>query len=701
MNDIRRRLHRLIQNLWWTWQPDVDTIFRSIEPDLWRRVNHNPSAFLADVDDAALERRSVDLEVNLARAERRLRDYLTDENHWTSVHAAGLAAAPVAYFSAEFCIHESLPIYSGGLGVLAGDHLKSCSDLGVPAVGVSLLYRSGYFTQELDGAGQQTEVYREMNTGRVPIDQVYDRDNRPMTVTIPVDDGVVTAEVWQVTIGRCPLYLLDVRDCTVDEFPYAQRLYGGDGLTRLVQEIVLGVAGYRLLRALSMQPGVIHLNEGHCAFVTLEAIAARMEETGLSFDQARPEVVDSIVFTTHTPVDAGHDRFPPGDVLRLLRPLQERLQLSDGEFLGLGRIDPTNPDEPFCMTVLALKLSRRANGVSSLHGVVSRQMWRSLWPYRRSSEVPIGHITNGVHVPTWIARELDELYSDCLGADWKEHICDPELWKKIEQLDEADLWAVKLGLKRRLFEFIGRRETARRRRLGSDEPLPHLSLEALTIGFARRAAEYKRAMLFLDDVDRMRRLLLDPDRPVQIIFAGKAHPNDGIGKDLLRRVVAYARQPDLRDHIVFLEDYDKNVSRHLLEGCDLWLNNPRRPHEACGTSGMKAVFNACLNCSTLDGWWDEAFDTRNGFAIGQGVAHVDRARQDLADRESLLEVMANEVIPLYFRRDAGNVPIAWVNRIKHALRSLAWRYNSDRMVIDYARHLYLPASRSQTSEMRY
>ena len=701
MIDIRQRLHRLIQNLWWTWQPDVDNIFRSIEPDLWRRVNHNPAAFLADLDDAALDERTVDLEVNLARAERRLRDYLTDENHWTSIHAAGLTAAPVAYFSAEFCIHESLPIYSGGLGVLAGDHLKSCSDLGVPAVGVSLLYRSGYFSQEMNHDGQQTEVYRDLDTNRVPIDQLHDSDNRPMTVTIPIDDGAINVDIWQATIGRCPLYLLDVRDCTVDQFPYAQRLYGGDGRTRLVQEIVLGVAGYRLLRRLGMRPGVIHLNEGHCAFVALEAIAMRMEESGLSFEQARPEVVDSIVFTTHTPVDAGHDRFAADDILRLLRPMQERLQLSDGEFLGLGRVDPGNQDEPFCMTVLALKLARRSNGVSSLHGVVSRQMWRSLWPYRRPSEVPIGHITNGVHVPTWIASELDELYSDCLGANWKQHICNPELWKDIEQIDEADLWAVKLGLKRRLFDFIERRQQARRRRLGSTEPTPCLSMDALTIGFARRAAEYKRALLFFDDPDRVRQLLLDPARPVQIIFAGKAHPNDGIGKDLLRRLVELSRQPDLRNHVVFLEDYDKNVSRHLLEGCDLWLNNPRQPHEACGTSGMKAVFNACLNCSTLDGWWDEAFDTQNGFAIGKGVTHVDRSVQDLGDRDSLIEVMIQEVIPLYFRRDAGNVPVAWLKRVKHALRSLAWRYNSDRMVIDYAHNLYLPASRSLTAEMRY
>lgn len=701
MSDFRPRLHRLIQNLWWTWQPDVDSLFRSIHPELWRRVNHNPSAFLADIDDATLDRSGVDLQVHLARAERQLRDYLAHDNHWTSMHAPGLFAAPVAYFSAEFCIHETLPIYSGGLGVLAGDHLKSCSDLGVPAVGVSLLYRSGYFTQELDAHGRQIEVYRELDTSRVPIDEVHDSSNRPMSVTIPVDDGTLTAAVWQVRVGRCVLYLLDVQDCTIDHFPYAQRLYGGDGTTRLIQEVVLGVAGYRTLRELGMVPAVIHLNEGHCAFVALEAIATRMEETGLAFEDARAEVVDSIVFTTHTPVDAGHDRFAPQDVLQLLHPLQERLRLSDADFLGLGRVDPANEDEPFCMTVLALKLSRQANGVSSLHGVVSRRMWQSLWPYRRASEVPIGHITNGVHVPTWIAAELDQLYSDSLGADWKDHICDAQRWQAVDRIDEADLWAVKRSLKRRMFEFIHRRETARRARLGISEPPPSLSTDALTIGFARRAAEYKRAMLLLEDSAELRRLLVNPRRPVQIVLAGKAHPNDDIGKDLLRRLMDVTQDQDLRDRVVFIEDYDKNVSRHMLEGCDLWLNTPRRPHEACGTSGMKAVFNACLNCSTLDGWWDEAYDTRNGFAFGKGMTHVDRSVQDRFDRESLLDVLADEVIPLFYHRDTGNVPTGWLRRVKHALRSLAWRYNSDRMVIDYARSLYRPASRSLTAEMRY
>jgi glycogen phosphorylase len=675
-------------------------MFRSIDGALWRQVNHNPVAFLHDIDDATLRSSGPHVLAQLARAERSLRDYLAEESPWSSIRAAGLHASPVAYFSAEFCIHESLPIYSGGLGVLAGDHLKSCSDLGIPATGVTLLYRHGYFKQQLEANGQQVEVYQELDTDRVPITRLHDHQGEPLTITVAAGDGSISVEIWQAMVGRCPLILLDVRDCTVAYAPYAQRLYGGDGNTRLIQEIVLGAAGYDVFRVLGTLPAVIHLNEGHCGFAALEAIANRMEETGLTFDDASGEVVESVVFTTHTPVAAGHDRFPPADVLHLLRPLRERLQLSEERFLALGRVDPDNHDEPFCMTVLALKLSRRANGVSSLHGGLSRRMWQSLWPERRASEVPIGHVTNGVHVATWIATELDQLYAECLGSDWQSHVCAPELWQKIDGLDESDLWTVKLGLKQRLIEFIERRERARHERLGLNEPLPALSPEALTIGFARRAAEYKRLMLFLEDIDRVKPLLVDPARPVQIIFAGKAHPADGIGKDLLRRLNELRQQPDLRNHIVFLENYDKNVTRHMLEGCDVWLNNPRRPLEACGTSGMKAIFNACLNCSTLDGWWDEAYDTRNGFAFGKGKIHVDPAIQDAADRDALIEVISGEVVPLFYRRDRTGVPLQWLKRVKYALRTLAWRYNSDRMVIDYAKRLYQPASLSLTAEMR-
>jgi starch phosphorylase len=701
MSELRERLLRLSQNLWWSWNDDLNGIFVAIDRALWRDVNHNPIAFLKQVSPDALESKSRDasLLAQALRAEKRLSDYVASERHWTSWNAPALTANPVGYFSFEFCIHESLPIYSGGLGVLAGDHLKSCSDLGVPAIGVTLLYRQGYFQQQIDAQGRQHEVYQELDVSTVPVEQVHGPDGQPLTVTIPLGESTLTAEVWRARVGRCPLVMLNLAQHQDD--PNAARvfrLYGGDKTTRIIQELALGIGGYRALRALGVRPGVLHLNEGHCAFAGLEAIAERMESTGLPFNAAADDVAESTVFTTHTPVAAGHDFFDPGQVLHYLRPMQQRLGLSDYELLGLGRVNPQNSHEEFCMTVLALKLSRRANAVSALHGNISRRMWQNLWPGRRPSEVPIGHITNGAHVDTWISRELEHLYNDCLGADWRESLCDPRRWRKIEQLDEFQLWNTKVVLKQRLIEFVLRRLTAQRARTGDTTPLPQFRPEVFTIGFARRFASYKRATLFFDDMDQAKRILLDPKRPVQFIFAGKSHPADEPGKALIQKLYDLSHDPELRDHVVLLEDHDRNVSRHLLEGCDLWLNSPRRPLEACGTSGMKAVFNATLNCSTLDGWWDEAYDTKNGFAYGDGVIHVDPQRQDQHDAAALLEVIRNQVLPLYYERDGQSLPLEWLRMAKHALKSLAWRYNADRMVIDYTRRMYLPAAGAVTSQ---
>jgi starch phosphorylase len=642
MSELRERLLRLSQNLWWSWNDDLAGIFGAIDRTLWREVNHNPIAFLKQVSPEALESKGRDagLLAQALRAEKRLADYVGSQKHWTSWNAPALTANPVGYFSFEFCIHESLPIYSGGLGVLAGDHLKSCSDLGVPAYGVTLLYRQGYFQQQIDVHGRQHEVYQELDVSSVPIERVHGPDGPPLTVSVPLAESSLRAEVWRALVGRCQLILLNLDEHQND--PNAARvfrLYGGDKTTRIVQELALGIGGYRALRALGVKPGVLHLNEGHCAFAGLEAIAERMETSGLSFSAAADDVAEATVFTTHTPVAAGHDFFDPGQVLHYLRPMQTRLGLSDQELLGLGRVDPHNHHEEFCMTVLALKLSRRANAVSALHGIVSRRMWQNLYPTRRTSEIPIGHITNGAHVDTWISRELENIYNDCLGADWRESLCDPRRWRQIEQLDEFQLWNIKVLLKQRLIEFVQRRLKAQRTRNGDHAPLPQLRPEVFTIGFARRFASYKRSTLFFDDIERARRIVLDPKRPVQLVYAGKAHPADEPGKGLIQRLYELSRDPELRDHIVLLEDHDRNVSRHLLEGCDLWLNSPRRPLEACGTSGMKAVFNATLNCSTLDGWWAEAYDTRNGFAYGGGTVHVDPHRQDQHDALALLEVL--------------------------------------------------------------
>ncbi len=701
MSQLHDRLLRLSQNLWWSWNDDLDVIFRAIDQRLWREVNHNPVAFLRLASEELLRSKEGDATIlaQLLRAEKHLEDYVKSDKHWTSWNAPALASCPVAYFSFEFCIHESLPIYSGGLGVLAGDHLKACSDLGVPAYGVTLLYRQGYFHQQIDGEGKQSEVYNELDASTVPIEPVRDASGAIMTVTVPVAEDTLTAEIWRAHIGRCQLIMLNLSEGPLLDRVF--RLYGGDKTTRILQEIALGVGGYRALRKLGVRPGVLHLNEGHCAFAALEAIAERMDRTGLTFAQAADDVAESTVFTTHTPVAAGHDFFDAGQALHYLRPLQARLGLSDHDLLALGRVNPQNPHEEFCMTVLALKLSRRANAVSSLHGIVSRRMWQTLWPERGATEVPIGHITNGAHVDTWLGTELSRMYSDCLGADWREHMCDPIRWRRIEQLDEFQLWNIKVILKQRLIDFVKRRTQARYTRLDQHGPLPQLRSDALTIGFARRFASYKRAMLFFQDLDRVKRLLTDPARPVQIIFAGKAHPADEPGKGLLRRLHELTQDPELRDRVVLLEDHDKNVSGHLLEGCDLWLNNPRRPLEACGTSGMKAVFNATLNCSTLDGWWDEAYDTKNGFAFGEGVVFADPAQQDQHDADALFEVLSQRVIPLYYARNGQSIPLEWLSMVKRALKTLAWRYNANRMVMDYTRHMYLPASGTQTAHMPF
>ena len=700
MTDLRARLYRLSQNLRWSWNDELREIFVRIDTDLWRDVNHNPVAFLKFAAPAMLERKAGDASIlaQVIRAEKHLEDYLQSTDHWASSNAPGLRAAPVAYFSFEFCIHESLPIYSGGLGVLAGDHLKSCSDLGVPVYGVTLLYRHGYFHQLINAEGTQIEIYNQLDASTVPIEPVRDVGGRIITVDVPMGDESLVAEIWRAQVGRCQLLLLNVRD-DGDNASEARvfRLYGGDKTTRIAQELALGVGGYRALRKLGVRPGVLHLNEGHCAFATLEAVADRMESSGMDFGACAEDVAARTVFTTHTPVAAGHDFFDPGQVLHFLKPLQQRLGLSDEALLALGRANPEDPHAEFCMTTLALKLSRRANAVSSLHGITSRRMWNALWPARRESEVPIGHITNGVHVDTWLADELAELYAECLGADFRGRLCHGDRWKNIEKLDEFHLWNTKIVLKQRLFDFVSRRLRAQRERIGDARELPRLRPEVLTIGFARRFAAYKRAALLFEDLERAKRLITNPERPLQIVFAGKAHPADEPGKAILRRLVELSRDPDLHDHVVVLEDHDKNVSRHLLEGSDLWLNSPRRPLEACGTSGMKAVFNATLNCSTLDGWWDEAYDTQNGFAFGDASVHVDAERQDRDDSRSLLDVLEQQVVPAYYARDGQHVPIQWLRMVKHALRTLAFRYNADRMVMDYALQMYLPASGTLTA----
>ncbi|HEY2900168.1 MAG TPA: alpha-glucan family phosphorylase, partial [Polyangia bacterium] len=601
----------------------------------------------------------------------------------------------------------SLPIYSGGLGVLAGDHLKSASDLGLPLVAVGLFYRESYFRQRLDRDGQQHAEYIRSPADLLPAVPARTPTGEPIIVEVPLSAReTLRAQVWEIHVGRNRLLLLDtdVDGNTDENRQLAARLYFGDQRVRIRQELLLGVGGIRALRAAGIQWGGLHLNEGHSAFATLEYARLRMEVTGADFRTCAQDVAQSTVFTTHTPVDAGHDRFPPELVDDHLEPLRRSLGLSQQEFLGLGRIRPEDHREALCMTVLAFKMSRYANGVSALHGRITRKSWQVLWPHRREDEVPVGHITNGVHVRTWLAPAMQDLYTRHIGNDWRNHLSDPAMWARIDSVHDAELWETHRVLKAALVHFVRRKVTEQRQRAGFPADVvaaagSALDPEALTIGFARRFATYKRANLIFSDFERIKKLLTDSKRPVQLVFSGKAHPADRPGQDVLRQVHDATFTPELRDRVIFIEDYDINVGRHLVQGVDVWLNNPRRPQEASGTSGQKVLLNGGLNFSVLDGWWAEAYDGLNGFAIGDGITHVSVDEQDRRDALSLYETLEKEVIPLYYDRDDQGVPRGWVERMKRTIRTLGWRFNTDRMVIDYANRCYLPAAGAESCAM--
>jgi starch phosphorylase len=703
------KLRELARNLWWTWQPNMISLFRELDPLLWRKVDHNPVEFLKRLPAEQLERRAAEmaLEARIDYAFRRLSEYLRDDDSWGAVRASILRARPVAYFSAEFGLHESLPIYSGGLGVLAGDHLKSASDLGIPLIGVGLLYAQGYFRQTLDSNGWQQELYLNADTELLPIESVSGPDREPLLVAVETTTGVLHARVWRVGVGRTTLLLLDsnVPQNTDSDRSLTARLYGGDARVRIRQELLLGVGGLRALHALKIQPAVMHLNEGHSAFATLEMIRSRMETSGFPFGEVMREVAAMTVFTTHTPVAAGHDRFPASLVEEHLGRIREAMHLSYDDFMGLGRVYSGDPNEPFCMTVLALRLSRHANGVSALHGTVSRRMWQPLYVNTAEENVPIGHITNGIHVQSWVAPQMHLLFDRNLGTDWPKQQRHPETWVGIGRVEDAELWETQQVLKARLINFVRNRLVSQARR--REEPdsaieraMQALDLSALTIGFARRFATYKRSGLILQDVERLFEMVSASDRPVQIIFGGKAHPEDRMGKELIQNIVRFTRQDQFASRIVFVEDYDMNVARQLVQGVDVWLNNPRRPQEASGTSGQKAALNGTLNFSILDGWWAEAYDGTNGFAIGLGQTHAIPSVQDERDYKALIETLTDQVVPLYYKRDASGLPREWIARQKNGFRTLAWRFNADRMVMDYVQNGYLPAAGGVSCAMR-
>jgi starch phosphorylase len=698
----------LARNLWWSWHPEVGNMFRELDPIRWRQLDHNPIALLAEFTPERLEARAAELVLysRINQAYRRLKEYLATGTTWSNVHAGVLGSKPVVYFSAEFGIHESIPIYSGGLGVLSGDHVKSASGLGIPLLAVGLFYDQGYFKQQLDIDGYQHEEYLQNRVDNLPIEPAIGADGHPIQVSIDTRSGPIHAKVWKMAVGRVNLYLLDsnVEGNKPEDRQLTARLYGGDTRVRIRQELVLGVGGVRAVRALGVVPGVYHLNEGHSVFATLEAVRGRVERDGYAFDDAVRQVARQTVFTTHTPVPAGHDRFDGGLVEEHLGPMRDALGISHEQLMGLGRVEPHNHGEPFCMTVLGLKLSRRANAVSALHGHVSRKMWANLWPWRVEEEVPIGHITNGVHVPSWLSWQMLQLYDRLFPANWFRRMGEPDVWQRIHDCDPGELWETHYALKNLLLQFVRRRLSRQCRRRGEcDEAVEMartvLDPNVLTIGFARRFATYKRADLVLSDLDRLVELISDPDRPIQIIFSGKAHPADEPGKNLIRRIANLRHDPRTHGRIVFVEDYDINVCRHLIQGVDVWLNNPRRPLEASGTSGQKVVLNGGLNCSILDGWWAEAFDGHNGFAIGRGETHANDEITDRRDADALFAVLRNEVIPLFYERDSDGLPRTWIKMMMNSISSLAWRFSSHRMVMDYARACYVPAAGGVSCDM--
>ncbi|MFH2127963.1 MAG: alpha-glucan family phosphorylase [Pseudomonadota bacterium] len=692
-------LAEIAANLWFSWHAEAVDLMQRVDHHLWREVCHNPVALLNQTSQERLEALSQDsgFLAQLERVAELMNAYL-DATKCTFLNGRAPDGLKIAYFSAEYGLADCLSLYSGGLGVLSGDHLKSASDLNLPLVAVGLAYGQGYFNQYLDAGGWQQEEYHTNDFYNLPMALMTNDDGSELRISVDIEGRPLQARVWRVSVGRVPLYLMDsnLEDNPQDLRSITFQLYGGDRQMRIRQEILLGIGGVRLLDALGIEPNVYHMNEGHSAFAGLERIRQIRQERGLNFNEAREVVRASNCFTTHTPVPAGNDYFDPELVRRHFAGYVADLGISLPVLMAYGRVDPRNDSEQFCMTVLALRLSGFANGVSRLHGRVSRQMWQGVWPHFPEVDLPIGHVTNGVHIPSWISNDMAYLYYRHLGPGWHENPDSEAVWKTVEDVPDSELWRVRERRRSQMVTFIRNTLVAQlsRRGAGTEElrrASETLNPEALTIVFARRFATYKRAVLIAQDADRLAEILNDPKRPVQIIFAGKAHPRDDEGKEFIRRVVALTRDRRFMDKLVFIEDYDINTARYLVQGADVWLNTPRRPMEACGTSGMKAVANGGLHLSILDGWWDEGFKPGLGWAIGRGDEPSDKYPLDEMEAKALYRLLENEVVPLFYRRDAYGLPRDWIGYMKSSLRNLCPAFNSHRMVEDYAENGYLPA----------
>jgi len=693
------RLGELAYNLWWTWNPDAQRLYLRIDKELWENTNHNPILFLRQVERARLNsvannRYYLEFYDRMFRA---YDEYMQTDQTWFSRAYPELKDRLIAYFSMEFGFHETLPIYAGGLGVLSGDHTKEASDLGLPFVATGFFYTEGYFTQRITEDGWQEAQYNLLKFQDLPVLPVLDEDNNPIMISVQLPGREVFARIWEITVGRVPVYLLDAGVDKNDpaDRTLTARLYRSDLEMRISQEILLGIGGVRALHRLGYSPDVWHMNEGHSALMTLERIRELME-AGASFEQASQQVRLSNVFTTHTPVPAGNDEFPLWLVDKYFSNLWTQLGLERDQFIALAE-HKESWGENFSMPGLALRLSEGRNAVSELHGQVARKMWNYLWPERSVEEVPISYITNGVHTGTWLARRLLHLFERYLGADWMEQADNPDVWELVNNIPDEPLWAVRLHLKRKLVAFI--RERARQGwQRGGWHPIQVvasgilLDPYALTIGFARRFAPYKRANLILRDMDRLLKLVNHPEMPVQIIFAGKSHPDHEGGKKLIQEVYQAVKRSESGGRLVFLEEYDMNLARYLVQGVDVWLNTPRRPNEASGTSGQKAAINGVLNFSVLDGWWREGYNGQNGWAIGKDIDYDNSEFQDSEDAQSLYDILENDIIPLYYQlRSSDGFPAEWLLRMKESIRTIGPQFCMRRMVKEYVENLYLPA----------
>ena len=713
LRELTLGLNKVARNLWWTWNQGAQEIFQELSPRGWQNLYHNAVAILHEVSEYELRVRLQEpaLAERVRAVLKAFDAYMADQQTWAHRHAPALRANPVAYFSAEFGFHETLPIAAGGLGILAGDHTKSASDLGIGFVGISLFYREGYFQQAIDPNNWQTEYYTLLNPKNLPVEPVLNAKGEPLVCRVDIGMNQVSFQAWRANVGRTVVYLLDTnrpeneqhfRDLTL-------RVYGGDSTTRIMQEVLLGIGGVHLLRSLGVQPSVFHMNEGHAAFLTLELLREKMA-AGKSFEDALALTKSECLFTTHTPVEAGHDRFSPDLMDYALHRFRTQMPVPFAELMKLGRVNPQNAQEPFCMTVLALKLSRAANAVSELHGRVSRHMWHCLYPDKPVEHVPIGHITNGIHLLGWMKGTVRRFWRRKLAADrangsasaprtpsasWEAEVNSPEFWQRMadpEFVSDEEIWALRYRLRRELIEFARRRLLIQQQRMTHGDFIAFdqlLNPDALTIGFARRFATYKRAPLIFQQLENIIRMTRDPARPIQFVFAGKAHPRDDDGKRYIQHIIHLSKYSDLQGHLVFIENYDVHVARQMVSGCDVWLNTPRRPLEASGTSGMKAGCHGCLNLSILDGWWREGYEGTNGFAIGDD-SHADSVeQQDRVDSANLYKVLTEQVIPLYFLRDSQGIPRQWIQRIRRAMVTLVPQFTTDRMVREYTERYYL------------